>query len=70
MRTAILRTAVSNTAKMTDSVIAFILVSVSVVAIVWAFRRRHVAVTGVEIAATLPWLAVIGVAVAIGRSTS
>jgi uncharacterized membrane protein len=54
---------------MTDSVIAFVLASVSVVAIAWAFRRRHVAVTGVEIAATLPWFAVIGVAVAIGRST-
>ncbi|WP_255152809.1 DUF63 family protein [Halorarius halobius] len=54
---------------MTDSVIAFVLASVSVVAIAWALRRRHVAVTGVEIAATLPWFAVIGVAVAIGRST-
>ena len=53
---------------MTDSVIAFAVTSVSVVAIAWALRRRHVAVTGAKIAATLPWFAVIGVAVAIGRS--
>jgi len=53
---------------MTDSVIAFVLASMSVVAIAWALRRRHVAVTGAELAATLPWFAVIGVAVAIGRS--
>jgi len=53
---------------MTDSVIAFVLVSLSIVAIARALRRRHVAVTASEIAATLPWFGVIGVAVAIGRS--
>jgi len=53
---------------MTDSVIAFVLASVSIVAIAWALRRRHVSVTAADIAATLPWFGVIGVAVAIGRS--
>ena len=49
---------------MTDSVITFALASLSVGAMAWALYRRRVAVT----AATLPWFAVIGVAVAIGRS--
>lgn len=53
---------------MIDSFIAFALASLSAGAMAWALRRRHVAVTGAEIAATLPWFAVIGVAVAIGRS--
>lgn len=63
------RTPLSSTATMTDSVIAFVLACISVVVITWALRRRHVTVAGAEIAATLPWFAVIGVAVAIGHST-
>ncbi|TKX57304.1 DUF63 family protein [Halorubrum sp. SS7] len=53
---------------MIDSGVAFVLASISIVSIAWALRRRHVAVTGADIAATLPWFAVIGVAVAVGRS--
>lgn len=53
---------------MTSSVITFALASLSIAVIAWALRRRHLVVTGDEIAATLPWFAVIGVAVAIGRS--
>jgi uncharacterized membrane protein len=53
---------------MTDSVIAFVFASLPVVAIAWVLRRRDVALTRAKIAATLPWFAVIGVAVAIGRS--
>jgi uncharacterized membrane protein len=48
---------------MTDSVIAFVLASLSVVATGWLLRRRDVALTRAKIAATLPWFAVIGVAV-------
>jgi uncharacterized membrane protein len=53
---------------MIDAVIAFALASLSIGAIAWTLRRRHVAVTAADIAATLPWFGVIGVAVAIGRS--
>jgi uncharacterized membrane protein len=53
---------------MIDPVIAFALASLSIVAMAGTLRRRHVAVTAADIAATLPWFGVIGVAVAIGRS--
>lgn len=53
---------------MTSSIVTSVLVGLSVAATAWALRRRRVAVTADEIAATLPWFAVVGVAVAIGRA--
>lgn len=53
---------------MSGSIVAFALAGTLVVTMAWGLRRRHVTVTASEIAATLPWFAVIGVAVAIGRS--
>jgi len=53
---------------MTDSLGALAIAVVSALAIAWVLRRRRIAVTGDEIAATLPWFAVVGIAVAIGRS--
>jgi len=53
---------------MSGSIVAFVLASLLTAAMGWDLRRRHVTVTAAEIAATLPWFAVIGVAVAIGRS--
>lgn len=48
---------------------AFAVTSIFVAGLVWVLHRRRVAVTTAEIGATLPWFAVIGIAVAIGRST-
>jgi len=53
---------------MNGSVVAFALTGIVVAAMAWVLRRRSVAVTADEIAATLPWFAVVGVAVAVGRS--
>ena len=53
---------------MSGSTGAFALAGTLLVTTAWGLRRRHVTVTASEIAATLPWFAVIGVAVAIGRS--
>lgn len=53
---------------MTESVVAFVLAGVSVAAAVGVLRRRGVTVTVPEIAATLPWFGVVGVAVAVERS--
>lgn len=53
---------------MTEAISTFALASLSVAAMAWILHRRRVAVTAAEIAATLPWFAVIGVAVAFGRS--
>jgi uncharacterized membrane protein len=43
---------------------------VSIAGLAWVLHRRSVAVTAAEIEATLPWFAIIGIAVAVGRSTS
>jgi len=50
------------------STVAFALTGVAGAAVAWVLRRRSVAVTADEIAATVPWFAVVGVAVAVGRS--
>lgn len=53
---------------MNGSIIAFTLAGVVSAVLAWLLRHRQVDVTADEIAATLPWFAVIGVGVAIGRS--
>ncbi len=53
---------------MNGSVIAFVLAGVVGATMAWSLRHRRVVVTADEIAATLPWFAVIGIAVAIGRA--
>lgn len=53
-----------------ETSIAFAVTDVLVAGVAWALHRRRVAVTAAEIKATLPWFAVIGITVAVGRSTS
>jgi uncharacterized membrane protein len=53
---------------MSGSTLAFGLASLTTVAMAWVLRRRRGPVTAAEIASTLPWFAVVGVVVAIGRS--
>jgi uncharacterized membrane protein len=53
-----------------ETSIAFAVTGVLVAGVAWVLHRRRVAVTTAEIGATLPWFAVIGIAVAVGRSTS
>jgi uncharacterized membrane protein len=53
---------------MSASSIAFALTAAVVATLVWVLRRRSVEVTADEVAATLPWFAVVGVGVAVGRT--
>ncbi|WP_198526009.1 DUF63 family protein [Haloferax sp. ATB1] len=53
-----------------ETSIAFAATGVLVAGVTWVLYHRRVAVTAAEIGATLPWFAVIGIAVAVGRSTS
>lgn len=53
---------------MSESAIAFALTAVVGPLLVRVLRRRRVDVTADEIAATLPWFAIVGVAVAVGRT--
>jgi len=48
--------------------IAFALTAAVAATLVLVLRRRRVAVTADEVAATLPWFAIVGVAVAVGRT--
>jgi uncharacterized membrane protein len=50
--------------------IAFAVTGVLVAGVAWGLHHRRSAVTAAEIESTLPWFAVIGIAVSVGRSTS
>lgn len=50
--------------------IAFAVTGVLVAGVAWGLHRRRIPVTAAEIESTLPWFAVIGIAVSVGRSTS